>query len=76
MLPQYTVRSLGLPAPVPLGAHGPVVVVYLASALAAGSLDQYDLGLFVSFGLRLSHASVCSVEPQKLNKPVLCVVRA
>ena len=59
MLPLAATHLLGLPVAVLFGARGPVVVYYLASALAAGSSDQYDLGPFASWGLRLSYASVC-----------------
>ena len=59
MLSSAAIGLFGLPAPVPLGARAPVVVACLTSALAAGCLDQYDLGAFASLGLRPSYASVC-----------------
>ena len=76
MLSSAAIHLLGLAVPLPLGARAPVVVAYLTSVLATGSLDQYDFGLFASLGPRPSDASVCRVEPRKLDKLVLWIVRA
>ena len=67
---------LKLPVPMLLGACVLVVVAYLTCALAAGCLNECDLRLFASLGLRPSCASARQVGLRKLGNLVLWIARA